>query len=53
MGMWNRAAETLSRDEYAKIQLEGLQKSLKRVWQNDFYRVRLQKGGVGSPEGIL
>ena len=52
MGMWNRAAETLSRDEYAKIQLEGLQKSLKRVWQNDFYRVRLQKGGVGSPEDV-
>ena len=37
---WNRAAETMSRDEYAKVQLEGLQKSLRRVWQNDFYRER-------------
>ena len=52
MGMWNRTAETLSRDEYAKIQLDGLKKSLARVWQNDFYRVRLQKGGVGSPEDV-
>ena len=49
MGMWNRAAETLSRDELAKIQLEGLQKSLRRVWGNEFYRTRLQAGGVSSP----
>lgn len=52
MGMWNRTAETLSRDEYAKIQLAGLKKSLARVWQNEFYRTRLQKGGVGSPEDV-
>ena len=50
MAMWNRAAETMSRDEYAKVQLEGLQKSLRRVWGNDFYRERLKRGGVGSPE---
>ena len=50
--MWNREAETLSRDEYAKIQLEGLKKSLARVWQNDFYRTRLKAGGVGSPEDV-
>ena len=49
---WNRAAETMSRDEYAKVQLEGLQKSLRRVWQNEFYRDRLQKGGVANPEDI-
>ena len=52
MGMWNRAAETLSRDELAKIQLEGLQKSLRRVWGNEFYRTRLQAGGVSSPEDV-
>ncbi len=52
MGMWNRAAETLSRDEYAKIQLEGLKKSLCRVWTNDFYRSRLHRGGIGSPEDV-
>ena len=50
--MWNRTAETLSRDEYAKIQLEGLKKSLKRVWDNEFYRARLKKGGVGSPADV-
>ncbi len=52
MGMWNPKAETLSRDEYAKLQLEGLQKSLRRVWTNEFYRSRLQKGGVSSPEDV-
>ena len=52
MGMWNFKAETLSRDEYAKIQLEGLKKSLARVWQNSFYRERLQRGGVSSPEDV-
>ena len=41
MAMWNREKETLSRDEYAKIQLEGLKKSLRRVWSNEFYRERL------------
>ena len=52
MSMWNRQAETLSRDEYAKIQLEGLKKSLNRVWANDFYRTRLKRGGVASPEDV-
>ena len=52
MGMWNFKAETLSRDEYAKIQLEGLKKSLCRVWTNPFYRDRLRKGGVSSPEDV-
>ena len=50
--MWNREKETLSRDEYAKVQLEGLKKSLNRVWGNDFYRERLKKGGVASPEDV-
>ena len=49
---WNRAAETMSRDEYAKVQLEGLQKSLRRVWKNEFYRSRLQAGGVSSPVDV-
>ena len=52
MGMWNREKETLSRDELAKVQLEGLKKSLNRVWNNEFYRERLKKGGVGSPEDV-
>ena len=52
MGMWNFKAETFSRDEYAKIQLEGLKKSLCRVWTNPFYRDRLRSGGVSSPEDV-
>lgn len=50
--MWNRAAETLSREELNKLQLEGLQKSLRRVWGNEFYRSRLQKGGLASPDEV-
>ena len=52
MGMWNREKETLSRDEYAKVQLEGLRKSLARVWTNDFDRERLKKGGLGDPADV-
>ena len=52
MAMWNRTAETLSRDEYAALQLSGLKKSLNRVWSNSFYRTRLMRGGIGSPEDV-
>lgn len=52
MGMWNRTAETLSHDELAALQLKGLQKSLRRVWCNDFYRERLSVKGISSPEDI-
>ena len=52
MGMWNRTAETLSRDELAALQLKGLQKSLRRVWCNEFYRQRLSVKGISSPEDI-
>ncbi|MBO7206727.1 MAG: phenylacetate--CoA ligase [Kiritimatiellae bacterium] len=50
--MWNRTAETLSRDELAALQLKGLQKSLRRVWGNDFYRERLSVKGLASPEDV-
>jgi len=50
--MWNREKETLSREAYQTLQLEGLKKSLARVWTNDFYRARLKKGGVASPEDV-
>ncbi|MCQ2367411.1 MAG: phenylacetate--CoA ligase [Kiritimatiellae bacterium] len=50
--MWNRAAETMSRDELNKVQLEGLKKSLRRVWGNEFYRSRLLKSGITSPEEV-
>ena len=52
MGMWNRNAETLSRDEIAHVQLNGFIKSLRRVWGNEFYRGRLQKCGLSSPDDV-
>jgi phenylacetate-CoA ligase len=44
---WNERAETLSRDELAAVQLEGLKWTVKHVWaNNDFYRERLTAAGV-------
>ena len=44
---WNERAETMSRDELAAVQLDGLQRTVAHVWaNNDFYRVRLTQAGV-------
>ncbi len=49
---WNKRAETLSRDELAAVQLAGLQKTVKHVWENNaFYRGRLAASGM-RPEEI-
>ena len=50
--MFNPTAETMSRDELAKAQLDGLKTTLRRVWGNPFYRTRLEKAGIGSPEDV-
>ncbi len=42
----------MSRDEIAAVQLKGLQKTLRRVWENGFYRERLQSGGLASPDDV-
>ncbi len=52
MKFWNQKAETMSRDEYAFVQLKGLQKSLQRVWTNEFYRKRLQTAGFSNPQDV-
>ena len=52
MGIWNRTAEMLPREELDKVQLKGLQKTLRRVWGNEFYRSRLQRAGIASPEDV-
>ncbi len=45
---WNERAETLSRDELAAVQLDGLKWTVKHAWaNNDFYRERLTVAGVG------
>ena len=44
---WNERAETMSRDELAAVQLEGLKWTVKHAWANcDFYRARLTAVGV-------
>jgi len=46
---WNERAETMSRDELAKTQLDGLNRTLAHVWKNNaFYRGRLQAAGLAE-----
>ena len=52
MAMWNREMETLSRDEYSKLQLQGLKKSLSRALENEFLGSRLRRGGICSPDDV-
>lgn len=52
MKFWNREAETMSRDQLAEVQLKGLQKSLKRVWSNEWSRKLLQSRGFANPEDV-
>ena len=52
MKFWNREAETMSRDQLAAVQLKGLQKSLKRVWTNEWSRKLLLSRGFANPEDV-
>ena len=52
MQFWNREAETMSRDQLADVQLKGLQKSLRRVWSNEWSRRLLLRRGFGNPEDV-
>lgn len=52
MQFWNREAETMSRDQLADVQLKGLQKSLRRVWTNEWSRRLLLSRGFGNPEDV-
>ncbi len=52
MKFWNREIETMSRDQLADVQLKGLQKSLKRVWTNEWSRKLLLSRGFSDPEDV-
>ena len=52
MQFWNREAETMSRDQLADVQLKGLQKSLRRVWSNEWSRRLLLSRGFGNTEDV-
>ena len=44
---WNERAETMSRDELSAVQLAGLQRTVRHVWDNNaFYREKLRAAGV-------
>ena len=49
---WNREIETLPREKLEELQFKGLVKTLRRVWGNEFYRSRLAKGGLSSPDDV-
>jgi len=42
----------MSRDQLAEVQLKGLQKSLKRLWTNEWSRALLQRRGMANPEDV-
>ncbi|MDL2214363.1 phenylacetate--CoA ligase [Clostridia bacterium OttesenSCG-928-O13] len=49
---WNKPIETMPREDLERLQLERLQHTVRRVYQNvPVYRERMQKAGV-SPEDI-
>lgn len=44
---FNERAETMSRDELAAVQLDGLKRTVTHVWAtNEFYRARLTRAGL-------
>ena len=49
MNFWNEGAETMSRDGLAAAQLDGLNRTLARVWrESPFHRERLQDAGLSD-----
>ncbi len=52
MKYWNSRVETMSRDELAALQLEGLKKSLARAWSNEWSRALLKKNGFSDPGDV-
>ncbi len=52
MNFWNLAAETMSRDELAKVQLAGLRKSVARMMKSEWSRKLLSSRGLHSAEDI-
>ena len=52
MNYWNSRIETMSRDELAALQLEGLKKSLARAWSNEWSRELLKKNGFSDPGDV-
>ena len=52
MGIWNQRYETMSRDELQQVQLERLQATLNRAYENvAFYKRLFDESGI-SPEEI-
>jgi phenylacetate-CoA ligase len=52
MGIWNQRYETMPRDELQQVQLERLQATVNRAYENvAFYKRLFDQSGI-SPEGI-
>jgi phenylacetate-CoA ligase len=49
---WDRRVETLGRDELAGLQLKRLHGVMEAAFRTPFYKRRLPKAGVGSPDRI-
>lgn len=49
---WNKNIETLGRDALAKLQLKLLKETIACALRTPFYKKRLEKVGISSPEDI-
>lgn len=49
---WNKKAETAAEDDLKKVQLERLRKTIGWAMKTAFYKRRLNKAGINSPDDI-
>jgi len=49
---WNRSAETLSPEELARLQLDRLRSVISSSLNTPFYRRKLPRAGISSPDNI-
>ena len=52
INFWNKKSETIHRDSLKKLQLKLLRETIRQTLKTNFYKKRLEKIGIKSPEDI-
>ena len=52
INFWDKKAETMSREEIEKFQLNALKKQVNNALKTEFYKERLEKAGIKSGDDI-
>ncbi len=52
MAFWEKEIETISREDLARAQLEGLRETVRSALRTTFYTGRLAEAGIRSPDDI-